>query len=93
MVLWYSRGSTRDTGKFRAQKRMGVAASSGDTYREWSYEFVQHQRGSTVRRTYFSVSIRDPNGNRAEYLRDFSSLEKAAVAAREWIDDVLKRKI
>ena len=47
----------------------------------------------SVRRTSYSVSITDPYGNRVEYLRDFSSVDVAGAAAREWIDELLSKML
>jgi len=93
MSLWHAqnRSRSKDTGKFRSYARIGTAQHIGKTYRSWSYEFSSHQTGFSVKRTSFSVSIADPNGNQVEYLREFTSIERADVAAREWIDGILKR--
>jgi len=93
MSLWYAqnRRRSRETGKFRSQKRAGLEKSPGGNYRGWSYQFVYHQTGVSVRRTSYCVSITDPNGKRAEYLRGFSSPEQAGAAARAWIDAMLSQ--
>jgi len=74
------------SAKFRPYSKMGLEKSTGGQYRDWHYSFVAHQTGSGVRRTRYAVSISDPNKNRVEYLRDFSSLEQATTAAKQWID-------
>lgn len=93
MSLWFpqSGSRSRDTGKFRTQARLGTDKSPGDRYRDWSYHFVSHSTGTSVRRTTYSVSILDPYRNRVAYLRDFPNIEQAATAAREWIDHTLSR--
>ena len=93
MSLWSSLRSRRnnETGKFRSRARLGTEKSPSGQHRGWSYQFVIHQTGTSVRRTIYSVSISDPHQNRLAYLRDFSSMEQAATAARAWIDCRLKR--
>ncbi len=93
MTLWCSQTGPRknDTGKFRSRVRFGTEKSPGGRHRGWSYQFVSHHTGTSVRRTIYSVSISDPHQNRLAYLRDFSSMEQAATAARVWIDRRLKR--
>lgn len=93
MSLWYARSRSRsvDSGKFRTQRMSGTEKSVGGQHRGWSYRFVSHQAGASVRRESYSVSIVDPYGNRVEYLRGFGSLERAAGAAREWIDALLQK--
>ncbi len=90
-MTWYAHSGPRrsETGKFRSQAKLGTEKSAGGTYRDWFYSFVAHQTGSGVRRTRFAVSIRDPHKNRVAYLRDFSCLNLATVAAEQWIDQQL----
>lgn len=94
MALWYSQSIHRviDTGKFRPRTRIGTEKSSGSEYRGWSYHFVSHRTGASVARTLYSVSILDPYQNRVAYLRDYSDVQQAAEAAREWIDHTLSLK-
>ena len=93
MSLWSSLRSRRnnETGKFRSRVRLGTEKSPGGQHRGWSYHFVIHQTGTSVRRTIYSVTISDPHQNRLAYLRNFSNVEQAATAARAWIDCRLKR--
>ncbi len=93
MSLWFSQTGRpkSDTGKFRSRVRLGTEKSPGGRHHGWSYQFVSHQTGTSVRRTIYSVSISDPHQNRRAYLRNFSSVEQAATAAREWIDRTLSR--
>lgn len=93
MSLWYAQNRRRkpDTGKFRSQARPGTEKSSGGRHGGWSYHFVSHQAGTSVSRVTYSVSILDRSGNRAGYLRDFSSIERATGAAHAWIDQRTKR--
>ena len=93
MSLWSSQRSRRnnETGKFRPRVRLGTEKTPGGQHRGWSYHFVIHQTGTSIRRTIYSVTISDHHQNRLAYLRDFSSVEKAATAARAWIDCRLKR--
>ncbi len=93
MSLWSSQRSLRnnETGKFRPRVRLGTEKTPSGQHRGWSYQFVIHQTGTSVRRKIYSVSISDPHQNRLAYLRDFSSMEQAATAARVWIDRRLKR--
>ncbi|MCH7750908.1 MAG: hypothetical protein IH898_01965 [Planctomycetes bacterium] len=93
MSLWFSQTGRRksDTGKFRSRVRFGTEKSPGGRHRGWSYHFVSHHTGTIVRRTIYSVAISDPHQNRLAYLRNFSSVEQAATAAREWIDCRLSR--
>lgn len=93
MSLWIAQRGRRfkETGKFHVRKRFGTQQSSGGQHRNWSYQLVSHSTGVSVRRTTFSVAILDPHRNRVAYLRDFSNLEQAATAAREWIDLRLSR--
>jgi hypothetical protein len=88
MSLWCSNNGRRrkETGKFRTRVRFGTVASPGAEYRNWSYTFVSHSTGTSIRRTTYSVAIVDPYQNRVAYLRDFSNIKQAANAAREWID-------
>ena len=93
MSLWCSQTGRRksDSGKFRSHVRLGAEKLPGGRHRGWSYHFVSYQTGTSVRRTIYSVTISDPHQNRRAYLRDFSSVEQAATAAREWIDHTLSR--
>ena len=88
MSLYHARRSTQsgDTGKFRRQARIGTTRSTGGQYRDWHYEFVSHQTGTSVRRTSYGVSISDPKHNQVDYLRGFANLSQAAEAAQEFID-------
>ena len=90
-MSWHAHCGPRrsETGKFRSHAQLGTEKSSGGQYRDWFYSFVTHQTGSGVRRTRYAVSICDPNKNRVEYLRDFSSIEQATVAAQHCIDHQL----
>jgi hypothetical protein len=93
MSLWCAQNGrrARETGKFRTRARLGTAKTHGEGYRDWSYHFVSHSTGTSIRRTTYSVAILDPYQNRIAYLRDFSNIEQAAKAAREWIDLRLSR--
>ena len=93
MSLWYAQSGPRsnDTGKFRSRARVGTESSGYGEHRGWSYHFVSHQTGTSVKRTSYSVSITDPYGNRVEYLRGFSRVDQAASAARDWIDALLRK--
>ena len=91
-MSWYAHSKrNRDSGKFRHLRRAGTEKSSAGSYRGWNYELIRHETGSSIRRPRFSASVRDPHGHRAQYLRDFSSAEQAGSAAREWIDEVLRK--
>jgi hypothetical protein len=92
---WYARSGprTRETGKFRAHSQLGTTKSHGEAYRNWSYHLVAHQTGSGVRRTKYSVSVCDPNHQRAAYLQDFCNLQQATTAAQQWIDQQLGRTL
>lgn len=92
MSLWCSQTGRpkSDSGKFRSRVRFGTEKSPGGQHRGWSYHFVIHHTGTSVRRTVYHVTISDPHENRLAYLRNFSSVEQAATAAREWIDCRLK---
>lgn len=94
-MSWYARTGPRkrESGKFRSYAHAGIEKSVGQTYRDWSFSFVTHQTGSSVRRTIFSVSICDPSKNRVAYLRDFSSIGQATSAAQAWIDQTLDWKL
>jgi len=91
-MTWYAQSGprTKDLGKFRLRSREGTENSAGGTYRGWSYSFVTHQTGSSVRRTCYSISLKDAHGNQAAYLRDFSSVDQAVAAAQEWIDSTFR---
>lgn len=93
MSLWHAQSGPRsnDTGKFRTRAPLGANQQAGKVHRGWSYNFTSHQTGISVKRMNFHVSISDPQGNRVEYLRGFSSMERAGVAACEWIDQILKK--
>jgi hypothetical protein len=88
MSLWCSQSGRRrnETGKFRTRARLGTVMTPGAEYRDWFYSFVSHSTGTSIRRTTYNVAILDPYQNRIAYLRDFSSIDQAAHAAREWID-------
>jgi len=94
-MSWYAHTGPRksESGKFRSYAQVGIEKSVGQPYRDWSFSFVTHQTGSSVRRTLFSVSICDPSKNRVAYLRDFSSLGQATTAAQAWIDQALDWKL
>ncbi len=91
--MWYVQGARRvkDNGKFQSYSQTGTAKHAGEEYRDWSYRFVSHQTGTSIRRTNYHVSIADSAGNQVEYLRGFHNLESARAAAREWIDQILKK--
>ena len=93
MSIWHAQSRSRkhDSGKFHSYARIGTSQHAGKEHRGWSYEFNSHEAGLSVKRTSYSVSIFDTNGNQVEYLRDFMSIEQADRAAREWIDGILKR--
>ncbi len=94
-MSWYARTGPRkkETGKFRSYAQTGIEKSTGEPYRGWSFSFVTHQTGSSVRRKRYAVAICDPHKNRAAYLRDFSSLQQATTAAKAWIDQTLSLKL
>jgi len=93
MSLWYTQSSPRskESGKFRPRAKFGIDQQAGKSHRGWSYSLISHQMGISVKRTSYNVSISDPQGNRVEYLRGFSSITQAEVAACEWIDEVVKK--
>lgn len=93
-MSWHAqaRGRRKDSGIFRSQVRMGVAKKTGQVYRDWTFEFITHQTGVSVKRTRYSVSISDPKKHRAAYLRDFTSLDRATLAAKEWIDTAINQR-
>jgi len=95
MSVWYAqnRDRSRDSGKFRQRAQTGLRKTAGGKHRGWSYEFVLHMTGSSVRRETCSVAICDPYGNRVDYLRGFTNLERAGSAAREWIDKMLAKML
>lgn len=85
-----SKGARRaDDGKFHRRAKFGAEASPGGKHREWTYNLISHQIGTSVRRTIYHAEIRDPHNNQLAFLRDFSSLDQAAKAARAWIDERL----
>jgi hypothetical protein len=94
--MWFVSGTqgsrSRDSGKFKSQLVLGQVKSAGSEYRGWTYEFISHQTGASVKRMLFSVSILDENGHRAAYLRDFANVDQATRAAREWIDRTESRR-
>ncbi len=94
-MSWHAHAGSRrkETGKFRSYTQAGTGKSVGEPYRDWSFSFVTHQTGSSVRRTRYAVAICDPNKHQAAYLRDFSSLSQATAAAKEWIDETLSLKL
>jgi len=94
MSLYYAHSGPRskDSGKFRPRVKLGTDQQAGEeSHRGWFYSFISHQAGISIKRTSFNVSISDPQGNRVEYLRGFSSMERAGAAACEWIDEVVKK--
>ncbi len=93
-MSWYAHTGPRrrESGKFRSYAHAGIEKSAGQQYRDWSFRFVTHQTGSSVRRTRYSVSICDPSKNRVAYLRDFSNIGQATRAAQAWIDQTLRSK-
>ena len=94
-MSWHAHAGSRkkETGKFRSYAQAGIGKSAGQPYRGWSFDFVTHQTGSSVRRTRYAVAICDPNKHRAAYLRDFSSIQQATAAAQAWIDNTLSLKL
>ena len=93
MSLWFSQSGRREceSGKFRSRAPLGTVRTTGEEYRDWSFDFVSHTSGASIQRTTYSVSISDPKRHRVAYLRDFPNLKQAAVAARRWIDTRLTR--
>jgi len=91
-MTWYAHTGPRkkQSGKFRSYSQTGLEKGTGQQYRGWSFSFVTHQTGSSVRRSLTSVSICDPSKNRVAYLRDFPSIQQAASAAQEWVDHALR---
>ena len=94
-MTWIARTGPRkkESGKFHSHAQLGTTKSTSAEYQGWQLEFVTHQTGSSVSRTRFSVSISDPNKNRVQYLRDFSSLQQATEAAQRWIDKTLSMSL
>lgn len=90
---WYTHSGPRrkQHGKFQSQAKLGTEHAEGSQHRGWHYSFVMHQTGSGVKRTRYAVSISDPQHNRVAYLRDCSSIQQAAEAAKHWIDTTLSR--
>lgn len=85
-----SKGSKRaDDGKFHRRARFGVETNPGGKHRGWSYKLISHQTGTSVKRMIYHAEIRDPHDNQLAFLRDFSNLEQASKAARDWIDERL----
>ena len=87
-MSWHAHAGSRfkETGKFRSHAKMGTQKSAVEEYREWHFSLIAHQTGSGVRRICYAVSISDPHHYQVEYLRDFSSIQRAKEAAQEWID-------
>ena len=94
-MSWYARTGPRkkESGKFRSHALMGPTTSSGQQYRGWQFEFIAHQTGTGISRTRYAVSIRDPQQNRVEYLRDFSSRQQATQVAQQWVDRTLSASL
>ena len=85
-----SKGSRRaDDGKFQRRARFGIETNTGGKHRGWSYKLISHQTGTSVKRTIYHAEILDPHDNQLAFLRDFSNLDQASRAAREWIDNRL----
>jgi hypothetical protein len=91
--MWCSNNGRRtsETGKFRTRARLGTVKTPGGEHRDWSYRFISHSTGASIRRSTFNVTILDPYQNQVAYLRNFPNIEQAAKAAREWIDQRLSR--
>jgi hypothetical protein len=77
------------SGKFQHHRRPGIASGRDHTFGGWSYRLIEHHTGTTVKRTVYNASVADPNGSRAIYLQGFTTAERAATAAQEWIDQQL----
>lgn len=94
MPLWHTPRTRQsdDTGKFHRTARMGTMRSAIGKHRNWSYHFVLHQTGTSVRRDSYSVTISDPFGNQVEYLAGFATPSHAGIAARQWIDAILEKR-
>ena len=91
-LRWGARGGRKaDDGKFRSRPKMGLQQQTGGVYRDWTLQLVFQKTGTAVRRQVVHVAIHDPHGNRIEYLRDFSSVDQATRAGREWIDARLEK--
>ncbi len=88
MSLYHARRGSRnsDLGKFQSRTALATTKKPGGEYLGWHYDFVAHQSGSSVKRTRYAVSIKDPHHNPVEYLRGFSSIAQATQAARDWLD-------
>ncbi len=89
----HAHGRLRETGKFRAHAKMGTDKKSNEVYREWHFSLVAHQTCSGMKRIRYAVSICDPQMKRVEYLRDFSNIQQATAAAKQWIDRVLRPRL
>lgn len=91
--LWgqHNRGAKDNDGRFRPRPKMGMPQPAESTYREWSFHLVHHKSGAAVTRSTYHVGIDDPHGNRIAYLRDFPSMETATRAAREWVDERIRK--
>ena len=87
MSLWYAQRRT-DThnGKFQKQSFGSYQRPASGSHLGWTYEFVRYRAAAGVRTASYSVTIYDRDGERAHYLTDFPSLDRAAAAARHWID-------
>ena len=61
--MWYAQSGPRskDTGKFHTRKPGGTEKHGGEKYRDWSYEFVRNQTGTSVKRINYHVTIIDPS--------------------------------
>ena len=90
-MSWYAQSGPRskDLGKFRSRSLANAEKSTDGQHRGWRYTLVARQTGTSVRRTCYSVSILDTNGNQAAHLRDFSSAAQAISGAHDWIDNTL----
>ena len=82
---------SRSDGKFRARAATGTQKRHGGVLGGWSFDFHEYQTGASIKRTLCSASIRDPYGNRVEYLRGYKNVAEASAAARKWIETALAK--
>ena len=82
----YARPGRGRSSKVVKPSRPGLERFSKRKHREFEFEIWRRRLGVSVQRVAYSVSISGPLGEEHAYLFYFSTADKAAEAARSWID-------
>jgi hypothetical protein len=80
------RNDGNPNGKFEPVAAPGVQQFSPQEHKGYCYTVGRRKVGVTVKRVQYSVSIQTRDGRQVRYLDNFSNMQSAQAAARDWID-------